>query len=215
MCSRHDIKGFTLVELMVALVVTSVILSAVAALAFAMNTSADVGEDMALSQAQYRQAVLWLRDLIGNARLICAAPGDELVVWKADTNDDNLIDVNEVVYIERGEDATMVRLCEFETNGSYHKTISNLTDSNTKSSLVSSYGKPPIALIPRCSNVTFTCYRGNDLVDPPTLANHVAISFELTEDNGVHRYEVDVALRARADYLLNANGTALVIRDDD
>lgn len=214
MSSSRDIKGFTLVELMVALVVTGVILSAVAALAFAMNTSADVGEDMALSQAQYRQAVLWLRDLIGNARLICAAPGDDLVVWKADTNGDNLIDVNEVVYIERGADATMVRLCAFETNGSYHVTIGDLTDPSTKASLTASHEESFTRLMPECSNVAFTCHRSN-AGDPLPETRSVTISLDLTEDNGIHRYEIDAALRAWAGHLLSTDGTALVASDDD
>ena len=214
MYSPRDIKGFTLVELMVALVVTSVILSAVAALAFAMNTSADVGEDTALSQAQYRQAVLWLGDLIGHARLICAAPGDDLVVWRADDNRDNRIDSTEVVYIERGSDASMVRLCEFGANNSYHLTLSELADPDTKSVLISSHARLLTPLIPECSNVSFTCH-GDNLGDLLTRTNRVMITLDLTENDAVHRYEVDVALRARADYLLNADGTALVIRDDD
>ncbi len=210
----HDSRGLTFVELLVAMVVTSVILSAVAALAFAMNTASRVGEDVALSQAQLRQTTLRLLDLIGNSKLICAAPGDDLVVWRADDNGNNAIDVNEVVYIEAGADRNGVRLCEFETVGGSLLTLSDLADPDLKSALISSYDAQFTPLMPNCTSVNFTCHRSSRS-DPLTRTGQVTISMGLTEDNGVHRYEINAALRARADHLLRSDGTALVVSDDD
>jgi prepilin-type N-terminal cleavage/methylation domain-containing protein len=213
MLKRRDIKGFTLVELLVALVVTSVILSAVATLAFAMNTASNAGEDSAYRQAQLRQTTLRLLDLIGGAKLVCAAPGDDLVVWRADTNGNEAIDVNEVVYVERGTDLDMLRLCSFETTGSHLVTLSDLTAADTKSWLVSNYDEQLTVLMSGCSNVQFTCWR-DSAGDPLTRARQVTISVDLVEDSAVHHYEIDAALRARADHLLSSDGASLVSDDD-
>lgn len=210
MMTSRDNEGFTLVELLVALVVTSVILSAVAALAFAMNTASNVGDDMALSQAQVRQTTLRLADLVRGARLICAAPGNDLVVWRADDNGNNAIDVNEVVYIECGAERNMLRLCHFETTGSHTVTLGDLA--NAKSLLMSGFDEQFTLLIPDCNDVSFTCHRDSGHV---THTKRVTISLELIENDGVHRYEIDAALRAWAGHLLNADGTALVDEDDD
>lgn len=209
----RDIKGFTVVELLVALVVTSVILSAVAALAFAMNTAANVGADTALSQAQLRHTCLRLRDLIGNGKLICAAPGNDLVVWRADDNGNEAIDVNEVVYIERGTDLNRLRLCRFETVGSNLVTLGDLADSNSKSALAARHNEQFTPLVPDCNDVSFTCRR-DDPSDPMPLTRHVTVSLGLIENGSVRRYEIDAALRAWAGHLLSADGTALVSDDD-
>lgn len=209
----HDNRGFTLVELLVALVVTSVILSAVAALAFAMTTSSNIGEDRALSQARLRQTMLRLRDLIGNAKLVCAAPGDDLVIWEADTNTNGAIDVDEVVYLERGADHNMLRLCRFQTAGSYQPTLADLADPGTKASLIASYAGQFTLLLPDCDNVSFTYYQYPS-GDRVARTKRVTITLDLTEDDGVHRYEIDAALRAWAGHLLSADGTAVVSDDD-
>ena len=69
---------------MVGLMVTSIILSAVATLAFAMSSASTAGGDSALRQAELRNATVRLSELIGNCKMICAAPGTDLAVWTAD-----------------------------------------------------------------------------------------------------------------------------------
>jgi prepilin-type N-terminal cleavage/methylation domain-containing protein len=214
MRTTRDIKGLTLVELLVALVVTSIILSGVATLAFAMNAASNAGDDVAMSQARLRYATLRLLDLIRDCNLICAAPGNDLVVWRADDNGNNLIDVDEIVYIERGADLSMLRLCSFETAGSHLMTLSDLADADTKSSLISGYDEQFILIIPDCNQVSFTCHR-DDIDDRLPQTKRVTIAFDLTENGGVHHYEINATLRAWAGHLLNENGTALVEKDDD
>jgi len=206
---RHA-KGLTLIELMVGLLVTSIILSAVATLAFALSSADRVVGDTAFTQAQLRQATLRLSELIGQCKLLCAAPGNDLVVWRADEGD-NKIDVNELVYIERGADSNTLQLCQFSSSDNSSKTLSELAQPATKSQLISSYDKTYIPLIPQCRNVTFSC----DVPTPLTRAGLLTIGFDLTENHEVHRYEITTALRARAAHLLNDAGDALVAADDD
>ncbi|MHC4076272.1 MAG: PilW family protein [Planctomycetota bacterium] len=65
-------KGFTLAELLIALMVTSIILAAVATLAFAMGSANDTGDDISAKQAQVRYATLRICELI---RHIESGPG--------------------------------------------------------------------------------------------------------------------------------------------
>ena len=203
-------KAFTLVELLVGLMVTSIILSAVATLAFALSSASTAGGDCALKQAQIRHASLYLSDLIGKCKLICAAPGADLVVWRADDNDNGRINVNELVYVERGADRNMLRLCRFLSTNNPPQELSQLTLATTKDQLQNLYSTKYTPLIPDCNNVQFTFLDA----DPPRTGL-LAITFGLREDSAYRQYEIVTAARSRADYLLNAAGDALVLTDDD
>lgn len=100
--TKQNHNAFTLVELLMALVVTAVILTAVITLAFAVGVANDSSNDMAQKQAQLRYATLRISELIKHCRLICGTPGNDMVVWKADYNNDGKINPGELIYIELG-----------------------------------------------------------------------------------------------------------------
>lgn len=201
-------KAFTLVELLVGLLITSIILAAVATLAFAFNSANTASGDTAYKQAQLRRATLHISELIRNGKLICAAPGNDLVVWAADENADNQINLNEIVYIERGAGLDTLRLCRFSSAGNPQMTVADLAQSTTKSTVISSYNETYIPLIPECGNVQFGFDRA------PPLTGLVAVSFDLTENNVARRYEISAALRGWAGYLLS-DANDIVASDDD
>ncbi len=206
---RHA-KAFTLAELLVSLMVTSIILSAVATLAFALSSASRAGEDYAHTQARIRHATIYFTDLIGRCRLICAAPANDLVVWRADDNDDGRINVNELVYIERGEGLNRLRLCQFSSIDNPEIALADLSLSGTKMQLVYNHAPRYVTLIPDCSNAQFG-YFG---VHPPRTG-WLAITFGIMEGPESHRYEIVATVRGRAAHLLNAAGTAIVETDDD
>jgi prepilin-type N-terminal cleavage/methylation domain-containing protein len=204
---RDTSDGFTLVELLVALVVSSVILTAVATLAFALSRANDSTDDTSRKQTEVRSATLRISELIRQCRLICGTPSNELAVWRADDNGDGKININELVYIERGQDKNFLRLCE-------------LTAPDTQVSLSQIQSLDPdactvrrITLLPQCSNVEFYAHLDNP-ADPVTKAKRITITFDLTENNTVHRYQMSAALRCWAGNLLNAAGDAIVSDDD-
>ena len=164
--------------------VTSIVLTAVATLAYAMGTANDAADDTSQKQAQVRYATLRISELIRNCKLIYETQDNDIVVWKADSNGDDKVDSDELVYIEFGEGRDYIQLCE---------------SSNS-----------PVVLIPQCSNVEFGF---DEPLVPPTLRKFVSISFDLVE-NGIDRqYQISAGLRGWAGHLVDSSGN-LVSDDD-
>jgi len=200
---RVTSHGFTLVELLVALVVSSLILAAVATLAFAMSSATKSTDDTSRKQAEVRFATLRISELIRQCGLICGTPGGELAVWRADDNGDRKINVNELVYIERGTAKNFLRLCQFPSGDA---SIVPLTAVATLSP--SGYSVTRMTLIPKCSNVEFLV----DVVPPRTKL--VSISFDLVTDSAIHHYQINSVVRGWAGNLLSADGQSIVTDDD-
>jgi prepilin-type N-terminal cleavage/methylation domain-containing protein len=203
--TRYE-DGFTLVELLVALIVVSIIFTAVATLAYTLGAVNDAANDMAEKQAQVRYATLRISELIRHCKLVCAAPGNNLAIWRADDSNDGQININELVYIEKGADSNYLRLCVFPLSAT---SLVNLSDIETLST--SSYDVTYVQLVPQCSNVQF---RFDEPSLPPMKRKFVSISFDLVENGADHRYQISAALRGWAGNLLNEAGDAIVSDDD-
>jgi len=210
--ARHT-PGFTVIELQIGMLITSIVLAAVATLAFAMSSASMASGDTAVKQAQVRQATLRMCDLVGACKLLCAVPGNDLVLWRADDSPaNNQINVNELVYIERGDAGNLLRFCQFTSADDPNEPLSDLALASTKPQLLSSCGVRYTPLIPQCKDVAFAFYPA---ATPRTQATCLMVSFTLTENGADHRYEIVTALRGRAGNLLNTAGDAIVATDDD
>jgi prepilin-type N-terminal cleavage/methylation domain-containing protein len=183
-------KGFTLVELLVALIVSSIILAAVATLAFAISSANVSTDDISSKQAKVRFATLKISELIRHCKLIYSTSGSDITIWKEDSDGDNTIDSDEMVYIEAGEDANYIQIHEPDTN--------------------------PVVLIPKCKNVLFGLYDSNfeDSRASPLKTKYVSITFGLVENGVEHQYQVNNDLRSWAGNLLSADGQSIVSDDD-
>lgn len=202
-------KGLTLVELLVALVVSSVVLTAVATLAYAMGAANDVTNDTSQKQAQVRSATLRISELIKHCKLICAAPGDDLAIWRADDNADGKINPTELVYLEAGQARDRLQILEFSGPTAWDLTLSDTGDTNTKDALILACTPTRALLVPQCSNVQFV---GLDPVVP--RSRFVGITFELVENDVTRQYQVNGALRGWSGHLLNATADTIVSDDD-
>jgi len=209
-------KGFTLVELLVALMVGSIILAAVATLAYALGKVNDTGNDTSQKQMQVRSATLRISEMIRHSRLICSTNDSDIVIWKADDNPaNNRIDVLELAYIETA--GNQIRIMEFSScQDAFKTTFRNLADgqintlqqSTCKSWIMGFSSVVYTPLIPNCSNVRV-------LTDAaPPLAKSISISFDLQENDAVRRYQISTTLRCWAGYLLNSSGNAIVSDED-
>jgi len=196
-------RGFTLVELLLALIVTGILLAAVTTLAFAVGAANDTTDDTSQKQAQVRFATLRISELIRHCKLICGTPNGDLAIWRADNNGDGQININELVYIERGVGGDYLRFCEFPLSDA---SIVNLSDIQTLST--SSYSVTYILLVPQCTNVQFSF----DVVPP--YSRFVSISFDVLENGIVRQYQINTSLRGWAGNLLDAGGNNIVSDDD-
>ncbi len=195
-------RGFTLIELLVALIVTGIVLAAVATLAFAVGAANDVADDSSQKQAQVRSATLRISELIRHCKLICGTPGSDLAVWRADDNGDGQININELVYIERGISGDYLRLCEFPSSDT---SPVNLSDIETLST--SGYSVTYVPMVPQCSNVQFSFDAA------PPNSRLVSIAFDVLENDIVRQYQISAALRGWAGNLLDGSGN--IVSDDD
>ncbi|HEW78694.1 MAG TPA: type II secretion system protein [Phycisphaerales bacterium] len=200
-------NGFTLAELLIALMVTSIILAAVATLAYAMSSANKISGDTSQKQAQVRFATLRISELIRHSKLILKANDDDLAVWRADDNGDGKINANELVYIEAGQNRDYLRLLEFPSAASGAIPLNGILGGTEKPALVSNYGGRQMVLLPVCSNVQF--YPAN--IDQ--WSKSVTISFGLSENGVVRQYQIEASLRGWAGNLLDGSGN--IVSDDD
>jgi prepilin-type N-terminal cleavage/methylation domain-containing protein len=203
---KHTRRGLTLVELLVGLMVGSIILGAVATLAYAMNAANRSSEEISRTQAEVRYATLRISELIRYAKLVASGGDNDLAIWRADDNGDNQINPSELVYIEAGAGRNYIKLLDFPSAPDANVPLSSLKDGSAKSSLVGSYGRR-IEMVPQCSNVVF--YRAT--IDENSSS--VGVGFDVREGSAQRHYEIIASLRCRADNLLDGSG--IVTNDDD
>jgi prepilin-type N-terminal cleavage/methylation domain-containing protein len=210
-------KGFTLVELLVALMVTSIVFGAVATLAYALGSANDATEDSSKKQAQVRCATLRISELIRYCKLVCASHQGDIVIWKADNNPANgKMDLLELAYLQAGNGGSSLEILEFtscsEAVGSWFRGLASqityLKQDGSKASLISQCSSSLVRIIPQCSNISFYI----DTTTPWT--KFVSVSFNLVEDGITSKYQINAGLRGWAGHYLNSSGTSIVSDDD-
>ena len=203
--TKH-IKGFTLVELLIALVITGIVLTAVATLAFAVGTANKTTNDLSLKQAQVRFTTLRIQDLIRYSKLICFAGSNDMAIWRADDNNDGKINIGELVYIESGTNQDHLRICEFPSTSS--ELINPGSIGTFASNWWSTYCSDAACtqVVPECSNVQF----GFDVLPPQS--GFVSITFDIVENNIIRQCQIAGKVRGPAINLLDGGD---ITGDDD
>lgn len=200
-------NGLTLIELLVAMIVTGIVMAAVATLAYALSSADDATDDTSRKQAQVRFATLRISELIRHSKLICCATADDLAIWQADDNDDGQINIGELVYIESGAAQDHLQLCRFASSDDSAIDISSIGALATNWWSAYSSDISYTGLIPQCSNVQY----GFDVLPPQS--RFVSISFDMVENNIVRQHQISAALRSWAGNLLDDSGN--IVSDDD
>ena len=207
MRAKRKKHGLTLVELLVALMVASIVLSAVAALAYAMGEANDSTDDTSRKQAQVRYATLRVSDLIRHCKLICDSPGDDLVVWRADDDGDDEIDIGELVYIVRSAGKNHLWLGEFDSANDTPIQLSQILTISTKWWLGYGCDITYTKLIPQCGDVQVA------FDTSPPWSKFACISFDLEENGVTHHYQISAAVHSWAGNMLDGSGQ--ITSDDD
>ena len=107
-CKRGQ-SGFTLSELLVALLVSSVVLSAVATLASATTSAKEATDQMGREQSILRQVSMRLSDQILRANRVYDTSVSGFTMWH-DINADGLSTADEVTIVSRGADGNTLTI---------------------------------------------------------------------------------------------------------
>ena len=190
--------------------VSSIVLAAVATLSYALGTVNDNADETAVKQAQLRYTSLRISELIKNCKLITAVTADDLVVWRADDNGNEQINISELVYIETGTGRNFIQLTEFLPYVGQDSILqmTELGNSSTKILFSQQHYKKTTLLITQCSNVICS------LNPQPPWTKSVIFSFDLEENGIIHTYQINASLRSWAGNLLDETGN-FIVNDDD
>jgi len=190
--------------------VMAIVLTAVVTLSYALSSAYDSTGDISEKQARVRYANMRITELIRHSKLVCARFYGDLVVWCADDNDDNQINVSEIVYLETGYGGSYIRLLRFTPNAGDDRNISlSLVQwLYLKNILSSRYPQIRTTLIEKCDGVKII------LDEYPPYTKLVNIAFNIEEDNQVRTYQISTSLRCWAGHLIKTS-SELVTQDDD
>jgi prepilin-type N-terminal cleavage/methylation domain-containing protein len=200
-------KAFTLVELLLALLVASIVSAAVVTLAFAVSNANDVTDNTSRTQAYIRHTTLRISELIRHCKLVCGMSGDDLAVWRADDNGDGQINPKELVYIEMGTGRDYVQLLDFPSAEDWQVTLSSILGGTAKQELMLVCDERQTRIIPQCSNAQIV------LDSPPPWSRSVSLSFDIVENGAVRQCQINAALHGWSGHLLDDSGD--VINSDD
>jgi prepilin-type N-terminal cleavage/methylation domain-containing protein len=200
-----NLKGLTLVELLIALAITGILLTAVVTLAYAMGSANEIASDSTQKQAQLRYTTLRIAELIKHSKLISSTSDGDLALWQADDNSNGRINPEELVYLVAGTDKNYIKLLEFSAD-SATVSLADIQAGTAKQQMIDLTEETFTAFVPQCSNVQIPS-------DITPESRFVSISFELFEDGIPCRYQINAFLRGWAGNLLGAGGE--IVSDDD
>lgn len=188
--------GFTFAELLVALMVCAIVFTAVASLAYALNSASNSTEDLSEHQMALRCTTVRISDLVKHSVMAFTTPDSGIALWTGDDNDDGLINGSELVYIETDETGHTLRLLDFPGQN-LSVTIENIETGVGKTDLINNTDERYMTLLPECSNVQFSLGANDRFVN---------IMFDLTEAGVTSSYQICTTLRCSADHLLGPAG---------
>jgi prepilin-type N-terminal cleavage/methylation domain-containing protein len=204
---QRCLSGMTLIELTIAMMVISLVLTGVAALAYAISSVKDASDDTSQKQAYVRFSVTQLAQMIRHARLVCYASTTEVVLWTTDTNSDGLMNVCEMACIRTDTTRSTLTLSQFTSATNPAVTLSTVGAVSTNWWLAYGATAADVTVIPQCSGATF-------MVDAAVPASqYVSLSYVITQNGEQVTYTVSGYLQSRAANALTASDS--IASDDD
>jgi prepilin-type N-terminal cleavage/methylation domain-containing protein len=175
-------KGFTLCELIIALGITAVILTATVTLAYALSSATSSSDQLMRSDTILRSSTLRISEMIKHSNLVETTIRGGIVIW-TDENTDGKIASTEVDYIEPSNGGSSIQMLKYPFSGQ------NLPLFWVR---VLSVRTLYATLIPECSNISFT-------INAPSL---VTISFDIDQDGISRNHQITAAVRCSDNGLL-------------
>jgi len=190
-------------ELLMALLVSSIILGAVASMAYALNCANTHTVQMNRRQSSLGFITVRICELIKQSKRIFSLPTAGVALWTCDPNDNGFINASELIYVEPDTSGQALQLLEFPDQVQSFS-ISNIESGTARDDLVATGNARVTILLADCTNIQFTV-NGSKFVN---------IAFDLTENNITSHYQICATMISSADNLIGLGG-ALVSGDDD
>ena len=181
-CGQFKGSGFTLVELLVALMVTAIILTAVTSLTYALGSAHKYTKQLSRKQSFLRYTTLQVVEQVRYSNLAVSSALGGVALWK-DDNADGIITGSEVSYIEPDATDTKLQLLVYPFSADVLTTADMQTGTDRALSAT---------MISGCSNIVFT------LIAP----KQVNVAFDLTENEVTQSYNISAVLRSSDEHLI-------------
>jgi prepilin-type N-terminal cleavage/methylation domain-containing protein len=205
----NDRAGLTLIELLMAVWVMGVILTAVAALSFALGAANDSADNSSEIYSRVRYATMRVNELLRSSKLICSNSGTSVAIWRADDNGDNRPNPGEMVYIEAtGGNINLVSFKPTSAQSGIILLLSDILGGSTRAWLGATVPSETVTLVNNCSYITFTTDAA------PPYAKKLNIYFGISQKGVSREYQITAQQKCYAGYLLNGGGTIKSTDDD-
>jgi prepilin-type N-terminal cleavage/methylation domain-containing protein len=204
---NNKYKGFTLAELLIAVCVMSIILTAVAVMSFALGSANDSMDNSSEVQSRIRYATVRISELIRGSKLICSNSGGIAAIWQADNNRDNKINLSEVVYLETSVNNDCIKLASFKPSAGHADAellLADILSGQARTWLNANAQTSSVNLVNNCNYVTFT----TDEAAP--FSRRLNIFFGIRQRGVIQNYQISTYLRCQASYLLDDSGQILL-----
>jgi len=199
---RHRQGGFTLIELVMGLLISGIILLAVATLSMAIRKGQEVTDQMTANQGMVRSLSVRMPELVRNSLAVWMADDGDLVIWTNDANANRQVETSELTYLminSAGKKIEQMTCTGLDTP----VTIAEILDGSAESAIKSSAFEQIIPVVKGCTNMQFLMQG----------YKYVILQFQLTEETGSRDYQI--CARVRGDATPWIQGGTLVAADDD
>lgn len=199
--TRPGRRGFTLVEILVAAMITAMTLGAAATMVNAISNAALDTKETRNEKKAGRMLVDRVSEHIRNARGIGEVRPDAIVLWENDTNSDDRVNLHETSIITYSTSTKEVK--RTATAGTSADDVgpevstATFTNVDSLSALASGYTKREAVIGEKVESFSMSGYPSK------TETRVVNFSFEKAGRTVSHAFRESVAPRATADYLFN------------
>jgi hypothetical protein len=209
--NRLKKTAFTLVELLVALMVTSIVLGAVAVLAVTASNANTTVDSTRRFEAELRFATVKINDLLRFSKLITSADSRSCYIWQLDKDNDGQIDTDETALIEFNSATECLQMVVFtQPPPLINVPVDLISFQNgiTGPFLKANCNPVYTILMRNCRNIQLT----TDQLPPYTT--FLSISFDSAPAGAVQTYQINASLRCWAGFQFDEFG-GLNTSDDD
>jgi prepilin-type N-terminal cleavage/methylation domain-containing protein len=177
--------GFTLIELVMGMLISGLILLAVATLSFAMGRGQEVTDLMMNNQAMIRAASVRIPELVHNGLAVWMANDGDLVIWTGDANDNRQIEASELAYLMINSSSKRIELMTCAGLDT-PVTASQIVSGSAETTIKASSFEVIIPLLKNCTNMQFLMQG----------YKYVIVQFTLPAETGNRDYQICARVRA-------------------